>query len=71
MTAPQTVGRYRILRQLGVGGMGEVFLAEDMALKRLVAIKVVAPSGADDAGSRARPVREAQAARPKGDRPPG
>ena len=58
---PQTIGRYRILRQLGAGGMGEVYLAEDAALKRLVAIKVVALSDGDEA-SHARLVREAQAA---------
>ncbi|HTH25253.1 MAG TPA: protein kinase [Vicinamibacterales bacterium] len=58
---PQAIGRYRIVRQLGAGGMGEVYLAEDAALKRLVAIKVVAASDGDTA-SHARLVREAQAA---------
>ena len=59
---PQAVGRYRILRQLGAGGMGEVYLAEDAALKRLVAIKVVVSSHTGDETSHARLVREAQAA---------
>ena len=42
--------------------MGEVYLAEDAALKRLVAIKVVASGDAGDETSHARLVREAQAA---------
>ena len=34
-----TVGRYLVIRRLGAGGMGEVYLAEDSKLKRTVALK--------------------------------
>ncbi|HQX53767.1 MAG TPA: hypothetical protein PLR25_27885 [Planctomycetaceae bacterium] len=38
------LGGYRILKVLGVGGMGMVFLAEDPSLKRQIALKVMKPS---------------------------
>ena len=38
---PSTIGRYHILRQLGEGGMGTVFLAEQEQPRRKVAVKVI------------------------------
>ncbi len=39
-----TVGRYRILRPLGAGAMGVVYLAQDPQIERLLAIKTVRPA---------------------------
>jgi tRNA A-37 threonylcarbamoyl transferase component Bud32 len=52
----------QVLRALGSGGMGAVYLGRDPALKRSVAIKVLAPDLAQDPVARARFTREAEAA---------
>ena len=57
----RTLNHYKIVSELGSGGMGEVYLAEDTKLHRQVALKVLASSVADDAERRARFEREARA----------
>jgi serine/threonine-protein kinase len=61
--SPNTcLGRYKIHSLLGVGGMGEVYLAEDAQLHRKVAIKVLPANLASSRDRMRRFVQEAQAA---------
>ena len=56
------LGPYDVLRLIGRGGMGIVFLARDRALDRLVAIKLLTPGLAATGAARRRFAREARAA---------
>jgi len=56
------IGRYQIIRLIGEGGMGEVYLAEDMDLKRQVALKLLPAYLVEDEESVARFQKEALAA---------
>jgi serine/threonine protein kinase len=58
----QFIRHYRILKKLGEGGMGEVYLAEDTRLHRKVAIKLLAAKTSSDPQAAKRLIREAQAA---------
>jgi tRNA A-37 threonylcarbamoyl transferase component Bud32 len=57
----QTVGDFRILRELGRGGMGHVYLAEQLSLKRKVALKFLRPDAAANPIALSRFRREAEA----------
>lgn len=56
-----TLGHYRVIDELGKGGMGNVFRAEDIKLKRSVALKVMNQKIAATPNSRRRFIHEARA----------
>ncbi len=56
------LGRYEIRSKLGVGGMGEVFLAHDAMLDRKVALKILPPELASNQNRMRRFTQEAKAA---------
>src|SRR5262249_2485125 len=64
-TAPavgQQVGHYELIKQIGAGGMGEVYLAQDSRLARKVALKLLPARFTQDAERLRRFEREARAA---------
>ncbi len=58
----QMLGRYEIIKQIGAGGMGEVYLAKDQKLDRQVAVKILNEKLGKDESNLNRFVREAKAA---------
>src|ERR1700692_2883978 len=59
---PQSVDRFDVVRILGKGGMGTVYLARDQRLDRLVAVKVLHAEDLSTEERRARFMREARTA---------
>ena len=62
LPAGHRIENYRIVRKIGAGGMGDVYLAEDLQLGRRVALKLLPPSIQADGKSGRRFLREARAA---------
>src|SRR5947199_9677966 len=62
LEANSTLSHYRIVKQLGAGGMGEVYLAEDTSLDRKVALKLLPAEFTQDADRVRRFMQEAKAA---------
>lgn len=60
--AGQELGAYRVLSRLGAGGMGEVYLAEDIRLRRRVALKVLPGRSVNDEQARRQLLHEARTA---------
>ena len=57
-----TIGKYKLVRVIGEGGMGRVYEAMDPIIGRRVAVKTISLNVVADAETRARFFREAQAA---------
>src|SRR5262245_59020822 len=58
--SPDRIAHYRKIRQIGRGGQGTVYLAEDTRLRRQVALKIMDPGFASDAIAVERFKREAE-----------
>lgn len=58
----RTIAHYKILQRLGAGAMGVVYKAEDLRLKRIVALKFLSNAGLESGDAKARFLREARAA---------
>ena len=56
------IAGYKLIRRIGEGGMGEVYLAEQLTMHRTVALKILHPKWADDEEFRKRFLLEARAA---------
>ena len=62
LAANKILSHYRIISKIGEGGMGEVYLAQDMKLDRKVAIKFLNKELSKDANKLRRFIQEAKAA---------
>lgn len=58
----QKIGKYEVIREVGIGGMGKVYQARDPILSRIVAIKLMSEAQLVDGEMRTRFYREAQSA---------
>jgi serine/threonine protein kinase len=56
------LGKYKLLDRIGMGGMGQVYLAEHVTMRRRVAVKVLPPDRSGSPFARERFLREARAA---------
>ncbi len=61
LVSGQAIAHYRIVKAIGAGGMGEIYLAHDTRLDRQVALKILPTELAVDASRRSRFAREAKA----------
>ncbi len=60
----ETIGSFKVIRMLGAGGMGEVYLAKDLRLNRLVALKILPLNSEIDGVANRRFLPEARSSAP-------